>query len=383
MPWTPPSDPVTSTVITVAYAVANLLTQIRWLRLMTGNADPPGSSYVVVADSTVGTSWRKVPADALAAGAVTTHLGYTPVNRAGDVMTGTLSVQQTGNPGAGYLILGNSGLAYLGFDGGKHVLVTPSFHVQNDLYVYRAGAPGTGYVILGSNAANYLGYESTRPAGSQYIAGGSPIITAANIAAQSVANAATVAGNTPTATPTANAIPIANASGKLDAWVTSASTDAASVGGRVPTATPTANAIPIADASGKLDAWITPGATGAFVPSGLVALWSASDTAPPGWVLDTTFRDRFVVGAGASYARSATGGAGSHDHGFGTSHAGGAVAADASTPIRVQVSGVGTDPQAPQSGHGHAFTQPGSHIVTNASLSHLPPYIAAHYIRKV
>jgi hypothetical protein len=57
MPWTPPSDPVTSTVITVAYAVANLLTQLRWLRGMTGNADPPGSSYVVVSDTTATTSW--------------------------------------------------------------------------------------------------------------------------------------------------------------------------------------------------------------------------------------------------------------------------------------------------------------------------------------
>lgn len=72
MAYGTPSDPVGGTVITVAYAVANLLDPIRWLRLLTGNADPPGSSYVVVSDSTTGTTWRKIPTDAIADGAVTT-----------------------------------------------------------------------------------------------------------------------------------------------------------------------------------------------------------------------------------------------------------------------------------------------------------------------
>jgi hypothetical protein len=85
-----PTDPVGGTVITVAYAVANILDPLRWLRLMTGNADPPGSAYVVVSDSATGTTWRKVPADALAAGAVVAHLGYTPVSRNGDFMAGPL-----------------------------------------------------------------------------------------------------------------------------------------------------------------------------------------------------------------------------------------------------------------------------------------------------
>jgi hypothetical protein len=74
MAYGTPADPVGGTVITVAYAVTNLLDPIRWLRILTGNADPPGSSYVVVSTSTTGTSWQKVPSDAIAPGAITTVL---------------------------------------------------------------------------------------------------------------------------------------------------------------------------------------------------------------------------------------------------------------------------------------------------------------------
>lgn len=93
MAWTAPVDPTGGTIITVSYFVTNALDNLRWLRLLTGNADPPGSSYVVVSDSTTGTTWRKIPTDAIADGAVTaaklgtgavvSHLGYTPFNAAG------------------------------------------------------------------------------------------------------------------------------------------------------------------------------------------------------------------------------------------------------------------------------------------------------------
>jgi hypothetical protein len=86
-----PADPVALTVITVAWQVANVMTPLRWLRLMTGNADPPGANYVVVSDSTTGTAWKKIPADALAAGVVAANLGYVPANKAGDVFSGDVS----------------------------------------------------------------------------------------------------------------------------------------------------------------------------------------------------------------------------------------------------------------------------------------------------
>lgn len=71
MPYGTPTDPVAATVITVAYAVANILNPIRWLRQMTGNADPPGSDYVVRSTSTTATVWSKVTTDLLDTAAVT------------------------------------------------------------------------------------------------------------------------------------------------------------------------------------------------------------------------------------------------------------------------------------------------------------------------
>ena len=154
MPWTSPSDPVTSTVITVAYAVANLLTQIRWLRLMTGNADPPGSSYVVVADSVAATSWRKVPADALAAGAVVGNLGYTPVNQAGDGMSGTLSVLKTQGPVAG--AFATAQLVAQSPDAALNPSETAGIGMHrtnaSGVYLYHAGATAPNILRLITNA---------------------------------------------------------------------------------------------------------------------------------------------------------------------------------------------------------------------------------------
>lgn len=121
MAYGTPADPVGGTVITVAYAVANLLDPIRWLRLLTGNADPPGSNYVVVSTSTSGTNWAKITTDVLAdlavtnakmavgaaalnigaggvsasmlaAGAALSNLTFTPINKAGDSGIGTLAL---------------------------------------------------------------------------------------------------------------------------------------------------------------------------------------------------------------------------------------------------------------------------------------------------
>lgn len=60
MAYGTPSDPVGGTVITVAYAVANLLNPIRALRAFTGGTDPPGSNYVVTSDSVSATTWKQL-----------------------------------------------------------------------------------------------------------------------------------------------------------------------------------------------------------------------------------------------------------------------------------------------------------------------------------
>lgn len=91
MPYGTPTDPVAGTVITVAYAVANLLNPIRALRAFTGGSDPPGSNYWLRSDSTSAVSWVARAAEVIAA------LGYTPVNKAGDTMTGTLTMTTAAN----------------------------------------------------------------------------------------------------------------------------------------------------------------------------------------------------------------------------------------------------------------------------------------------
>ena len=97
MAYGTPTDPVAGTVITVAYAVANILDPIRWLRQMTGNADPPGSNYVVVSSSTTGTAWSQITTDLINNGAVTDAKLATPkVTKAGDTMSGMLDFSSDG-----------------------------------------------------------------------------------------------------------------------------------------------------------------------------------------------------------------------------------------------------------------------------------------------
>ena len=106
-----------------------------------------------------------------------------------------------------------------------------------------------------------------------------PVLATAKGAASGVAslNASTKVVEDPanaTATPTASKIPIADGSAKLDGWITTpvlatakgAASGVASLNASTKvvedpanaTATPTASKIPIADADGILDSWITP-----------------------------------------------------------------------------------------------------------------------------
>jgi hypothetical protein len=97
MPYGNPVDPVAGTVITVAYARTNILDPIRWLRLLTGNADPPGSSYVIVSGGTASASWAKVSSDVVADGSISdAKLTNPKVNRVGDTMTGFLQFASVG-----------------------------------------------------------------------------------------------------------------------------------------------------------------------------------------------------------------------------------------------------------------------------------------------
>lgn len=120
MPWTTPVSPVAGTVITVAWATANVVNPQIWLRLMTGNADPPGASYVVVSSSPSSTAWGKVTSDVIADGAITTLKlldfavtnvklapGTAALNLAGTTINGVVTIAGSG---AGLVIHGTAGL---------------------------------------------------------------------------------------------------------------------------------------------------------------------------------------------------------------------------------------------------------------------------------
>jgi hypothetical protein len=345
MPWTAPVNPVAGTVITVAYATANILDPIRWLRLMTGNADPPGSSYVPVSGSVSSVAWGKVTADVLADGAVTdAKMLSQKVNRSGDSISGTLVVGGNVTNQALTVLNGDTtitrafvgaaaqGILYLGSTAGavyvsgtgtslqlggatvqavNLLVATAGIRSDNDIIASRPAAPTTGYVFFGNTGLRFIGFD-----GTNMVASGNTIITSANIGSQSVAsaaNASQVGGRTPTATPAANAIPIANASGTLDAWITPGGTpgphthggDAlipATVNGAPTSATPGAGRIPIADAAGKLDAWVTPASFS--IPSGLGFWVRTAAEIPAGFVRDTSLDGVIPVGAGSTFGQT-------------------------------------------------------------------------------
>lgn len=153
------------------------------------------------------------------------------------------------------------------------------------------------------------------------------------------------------------------------------------------------------------------------VPAGVIVLWSGSeDNIPTGWTLCNgqngapDLRDRFVVGAGASYTVDETGGAAgvalsvaqlpAHGHGAGTLSA--QEAGDHTheyedeytlSQVRVFDTGSGTqvcenpetDTKTTQSAGAHTHTVSGTTGATGSGAEHenRPPYYALCYIMKL
>lgn len=110
------------------------------------------------------------------------------------------------------------------------------------------------------------------------------------------------------------------------------------------------------------------------LPAGIITLWyGALGAIPAGWLLcngangTPDLRDRFVVGAGSTYAVDATGGAANHTHDFTT---------DGHTHDIVPGTGLdaGTDKDDE--------TFPNTDTGTTDNGSSLPPYHALAYIMK-
>jgi hypothetical protein len=436
MPWTAPVNPVSGTVITVAYAVSNILDPIRWLRLLGGNADPPGSNYVLTSDSVSAVTWKQHGAAIVGGGG----LGYTPVSRLGDTMTGQLRVFRTQGAAAG------------AFDAAPLVVQSPDAAANpsetagiglhrtsaSGVYVYHAGAAlanllrfitntgVTGSFLHTANMGSGSGLDAdtlrgcvpSNAAGAASLALNNGMLNV-NLNAQMLQGLQpqNVAGQIPLNNNAINPglvaeklgsgaslflpgngngnIPISNGNVNVNLVAATAS-NANTVAGKTPTTAPSAGALPLADAAGKLDAWVTPsGGTGAVIPPGLLCYWETA-TPPSGWVIDTRWDGNIIAMKGGSFSSTLgqTGGGATHDHSFNNQHShsgaalgvGGTIGGPSSTG-----SGGGTGATFADGSHSHsaaALDVSGSTDAAQStsqsvgSISHLPPYVSLNLIRK-
>lgn len=349
----------------------------------------------------------------------------------GGVVTGNVFIQSSPGATTGYLILGGgsgpTANQYIGYDGARFQMfgagltvggsiTTTGQLISNgggaifhggDLQCYRPGGAGnTGYLIFGNTTNNYLGFN-----GTDHVANGAIIIHSGNIGQQSVASAANstqVGGRTPTsAVRTPNAIPISDGNGLLDGWVSGSG----SSGGSAPHTHSGDNLVPntvasssqvishapqgtaplvvdsttmvtnlnVAMVGGKTADQLLSGGASPFA-TGMIMYFDGTPV-PAGWlIVSSTYQGKFLVCAGGTFPVNTTGGGSTHGHGTLTlSHSGGAVAQGTTGS---QANPVTPGTSFADAGHGHGFTQPGSHSATPGNADHLPPYVAVNMIRK-
>lgn len=279
MAWGNPQDPVAGTVITVAWAVANVLNPLRHLRLMTGNADPPGAWYALVSTGGGLPQWIKIPTDAIADLAITNGklatdavddrvlaAGAAAANLPGSSVPGQLQVSHNRSPILASFVrsLDNAGVVHAILIGG------PSYQylVGNVAAQWPWCVMDTGYNVL-------IGLSSD---GQVYI-GGSLVWNSGNF---SPAGKSNVGHTHPGSDITDGSL----AEVKLD--VTNAPFGGGFMGWDV--------------ATGKMQ-WQSPAAV-AGVPSGAIVLFRTAEEIPAGYTRESNLDGRIAVGAGTTFGQT-------------------------------------------------------------------------------
>lgn len=266
MPFGTPSNPVSGTVITVAYAVANILDPLRWLRSMTGNADPPGTSYVVVSTSPTSTAWMKVPSDALAAGAAAANVqasGISSFTCSGTFTTGSISC--TGNLGVGG---------------------------QVSAQQYTGGTTAAGGVSAAGFAAGGAGVSSTGPID----AGNSQISTTGTVQAGVFNGGTTASGGVSAQGVAAGGAGISSAG----QFFSSLGPGSAPINVSSTTQCPNLNAAFLNGLTASDILAASGGGSIVPLPSGMIVAFQQASEIPSGWGRYTAADGRFLVGAGAA-----------------------------------------------------------------------------------
>lgn len=168
-----------------------------------------------------------------------------------------------------------------------------------------------------------------------------------------------------------------------------------------PTAAPGTNSTQLATT-----AFVTTAVSSAILPTGSIILWSGSIASiPSGWALcngsngTPDLRDRFVVGAGSTYAVAATGGSAnaivvSHTHTFsGTTANAGSHSHTYTTPTttseergdgaNVVWAGTTSGSTAAAGDHNHTYSGTTASTGSSGTNANLPPYYALAYIMKL